>query len=362
MTEVPVRLGDRSYSVVVASAILDDIGEAVRSLATDARASRRVAIVTDSNVSDLYAPRVARSLEAAGYQVTEIHIPAGEQHKNLAWLTLIYDRLVEAQLERTSPIVALGGGVVGDLGGFAAATYLRGVPLVQVPTTLLAQVDASIGGKTGVNHPQGKNLIGAFYQPRLVWSDVETLRTLPRREYRAGLAEVVKYGAILDADLFRKIEKNVRGLVHQDRKLLTEVVARCARLKAGVVGEDEREGEFRAILNFGHTVGHAVESLTEYKRYLHGEAVAIGMVCAGRLSRRAGFLDTSEERRLEDVLDALGLPTELPSDLRGEPLAIAIESDKKAAGGEIRFICLEGIGRTRFHFMKARDIAEAVEP
>jgi 3-dehydroquinate synthase len=315
--------------------------------------------VSDSRVAPLYVPTVSASLRDCGFEVTEIHIPEGEQHKNLAWLALTYDRLIEAHLERSSPIVSVGGGVVGDLAGFAAATILRGVPFVQVPTTLLAQVDAAIGGKTGINHAAGKNLIGAFHQPCLVAIDVDTLKTLPRREHLAGLAEVVKYGAILDADLFERIENDAHAMLRYDSQLLRYAIATGCRLKAMVVEEDETEGSYRAILNFGHTVGHAIEVLTEYRRFLHGEAVAIGMVCAARVSHARGHLRREDAVRIERLLHSIGLPTQVPKELSVEAIALAIEADKKAAGGKIKFVCLEALGRTRFERLSAAEIARA---
>ncbi len=359
MDEIRVSLGPRSYPIAIGTGLLDRLGPRIVETLGAARRSARAAVVTDSRVGPLYLERVVRSLRDVGYSVAEIQIPEGEQHKNLAWLALTYDRLIEAHLERSSPIVALGGGVVGDLGGFAAATVLRGVPLIQVPTTLLAQVDAAIGGKTAINHSAGKNLIGSFYQPRLVWIDVDTLRTLPKREYLAGLAEVVKYAVILDPELFAKLEANVGALLRQDPELLTSVITTCCRLKVMVVEEDETETEYRAILNFGHTIGHAVETLTEYRKFLHGEAVAIGMVAAARLSRQRKLLPAGVEQRIVALLRAIGLPTAVPPDLRDEDLAIAIEADKKAGGGSIRFVCVEDIGRTRFERMTAAEIATA---
>jgi 3-dehydroquinate synthase len=357
MEEMRVSLGDRSYPIVIGAGWLARVGDRVRE-AVGPKAIR-AAVVSDSRVATLYASRVSEALRASGFAVTEIQIPEGEQHKNLAWLALLYDRLIEAQIERSSPVVAVGGGVVGDLAGFAAATVLRGVPLVQVPTTLLAQVDAAIGGKTAINHAAGKNLIGAFHQPRLVAIDVETLRTLPRREYIAGLAEVVKYGAILDAELFERLERNVDGLLRQDPALLVAVVSRCCRLKADVVESDETEGGYRAILNFGHTIGHAIETLTEYRRLLHGEAVGIGMLCAARLSHAVVSLSRADVDRLERLLGALGVPTQVPPDLQKEQIALAIEADKKASGGKIKFVCLESIGKTRFVALSAAEIAAA---
>jgi len=355
MEEIRVSLGARSYPIVIGSGWLSDVGARIRE-AVGAK-SIRAAVVSDSKVAPLYVPRVVESLRAAGFATTEIQIPEGEQHKNLAWLALLYDRLIEAQIERSSPVVAVGGGVVGDLAGFAAATVLRGVPLVQVPTTLLAQVDAAIGGKTAINHAAGKNLIGAFHQPRLVAIDLETLATLPRREYVAGLAEVVKYAAILDAALFDRLEKEADRLLRLDAELLHSVVAACCRLKARVVETDETEGDFRAVLNFGHTIGHAVETLTEYRRFLHGEAVAIGMVSAARLSQAKSTLAKADGARLEALCTKLGLPTRVPRELGADQLALTIEADKKAAGGKIKFVCLAEIGRTSFESLTAAEIA-----
>jgi 3-dehydroquinate synthase len=353
--EIRVALGDRSYPIVIGAGWLAGMGARVRSVVGSQAIG--AAVVSDSRVAPLYVPTVSASLRAADFAVAEIQIPEGEQHKNLAWLALVYDRLIEAHIERSSPIVAVGGGVVGDLAGFAAATVLRGVPLVQVPTTLLAQVDASVGGKTGINHASGKNLIGAFHQPRLVAIDLDTLKSLPRREYLAGLAEVVKYGAILDPELFARVDRNVPALLRQDTALLSDVVATSCRLKAMVVERDEREGDYRAILNFGHTLGHAVETLTDYRRLLHGEAVAIGMVCAARLSQLLGWLSRSDLERIEGLLRRIGLPTAVPSDLSADQLALAVEADKKARGGKIKFVCLEAIGKARFQALSAAEIA-----
>ena len=360
MHEIRVNLGERSYPIRIGTNLLGDVGASVRAILAGGPPTGVAAVVTDSRVAGLYLDRVASSLRRADYHVVEVQIPEGETHKNLAWLALTYDRLIDGRVERGSPIVALGGGVVGDLAGFAAATLLRGLPLIQVPTTLLAQVDAAIGGKTAVNHVAGKNLIGAFHQPRLVTVDVDTLRTLPRREFVAGLAEVVKYGAILDAALFDLLETNAARLLALDVERMIEVVATCCRLKAMVVEEDETEGDLRAILNFGHTVGHAIETLTDYQKFLHGEAVAIGMVAAARLSRRRGFLAPDIERRIAALLERLGLPTRLPKDLAADAIALTVEADKKAAGGKIRFVCLEAIGRTRFERLTAQEIAAAI--
>jgi 3-dehydroquinate synthase len=246
--------------------------------------------------------------------------------------------------------------VVGDLAGFAAATFQRGVPFVQIPTTLLAQVDASVGGKTAVNHPAGKNLIGAFYQPRLVIIDVETLRTLPKREFVAGLAEVIKYGVILNADLFTLLEEQLARFLQLDADLLTFVIKTCCQLKALVVEEDETESDYRAILNFGHTLGHAIESATEYKQFLHGEAVAIGMAFASHLSHKRGWCSGMVEQRVRKLLKKAGLPVDIPKDLKGEYLLFGLATDKKMAGGKVKFVCLEDVGKTRFEYLETKEI------
>jgi 3-dehydroquinate synthase len=343
--EVLVDLGPRSYPVIVGAGLLGLVGPRLAALGFRGRA----ALVTSERVGPLYAAPVERSLADAGFRPTVIRIPDGEEHKNVAWLAVIYDRLLEAGVDRGSPVIALGGGVIGDLTGFAAGTLLRGLPFVQVPTTLLAQVDSGLGGKTGVNHMRGKNLIGVFHQPRFVVADVDVLRTLPAREFAAGLAEVIKYGVIGDEMLFRRLEDGLPDVLAHGRDVLIALVAACCRQKAAVVARDEREelGE-RAVLNFGHTVGHAVEALTEYRTLLHGEAVAIGMVAAARVSRALGHCDGGAVERIERLLRRAGLPTELPGDLTPAALALAMQSDKKAAGGRIRFVATEGIGRTRF--------------
>ncbi|MBI1814255.1 MAG: 3-dehydroquinate synthase [Deltaproteobacteria bacterium] len=355
-TTVTVDLHERSYPIVIGVEVLASLGERLRAM----QVSRTVAIVTNPIVRQLYADAVVGGLTAAGFAATIIEIPAGEEHKNFAWLTFLYDRLLEARLDRNSAVVALGGGVIGDLTGFAAATFLRGVPYVQIPTTLLAQVDSSVGGKTGVNHPQGKNLVGAFYQPRLVLIDTETLHSLPRREFIAGLAEVIKYGVILSPDLFALLESDLARILALDSTVLREIIRVSCTLKALVVGEDERERGVRAILNFGHTLGHAIESLTEYKRYLHGEAIAIGMAFAARLSKVRGHCSEETVTRVVRVLKRAGLPVEIPREVVGRHLALAIEGDKKMSGGKIKFVCISEIGRTLFDQLGAAEIAQCV--
>jgi 3-dehydroquinate synthase len=355
-TTVRVDLGARSYPVYVGRAILDSVGTRLR----ETGAGSRVALLTTITVGALYAAAVRRSLENAGFDVTTIEIPDGEEHKSLSTISGIYDRLVDAGLDRGATLVALGGGVVGDIGGFAAATFLRGIALVHLPTTLVAQVDASIGGKTGVNHPLGKNLIGAFHQPRFVLADIEVLRSLPRREFVAGLAEVVKYGASLDPGLFAFLEESLLRVLALEPATLAHVVTACCRLKAAVVAADETESGYRAVLNFGHTVGHAVETLTGYTRYLHGEAVAIGLAYASRLSAQRGHCAPAAAGRVRALLERVGLPVAVPADLDAAAIARAVATDKKRREKAVRFVCLEAIGRTRFEYLSAAEIARCL--
>lgn len=350
--ELRVGLGNRSYSIVVGTGLLAQAGSEVAALLP----SERVAVVTNPTIAPLYLARVTDSLNQAGFRTRAIEIADGEEHKNLASLASIYDRLLEDGIDRGSVIVALGGGVVGDVTGFAAATILRGVPYVQIPTTLLAQVDSSVGGKTAINHARGKNLIGAFYQPRLVLCDIETLATLPRREFLAGMAEVIKYGVILDAELFALIEEHLDAILAQDRALLIHIVRRSCELKATVVSQDERESDYRAILNFGHTLAHAVENLTAYHTYLHGEAVALGMVAAARVSCARGHCNADVVERIERLLERAGLPVGLPGSLAVDDLAQAIERDKKARDGRVKFVCVDEIGRASFEQMTTAEI------
>lgn len=350
---VRVELGDRSYPICIGAGIIQTIGLRLREIG----AASRLAVVTNPTVGELYAARVCQSLTQAGFEPVVIEIPDGEEHKSLASLASIYDGLIGARLDRGTTVVALGGGVVGDIAGLAAATFLRGVSLVQVPTTLVALVDASVGGKTAINHRAGKNLIGAFYQPRMVLADVEVLRSLPRRELIAGLAEVIKYGIILDADFFDFLERALPRALEADPEVLRRIVAVCCRLKAAVVGADETESGYRAVLNFGHTVGHALEALTDYNRYLHGEAVAVGMVFATRLSETRGYCDGQTGERIRRLVERAGLPIEVPHDIDAESLAGAIGTDKKTRDGAVKFVCVETMGRTRFEHLEGRAIA-----
>ncbi len=352
---VRVELGARSYDIVVGMDVLDTLGSRLSALGF----AGRCGVVTSNRVGALYRARVERSLTLAGFRPMVVEIPDGEEHKTFATLERVLDAFLRAGVERRTPLVALGGGVVGDLTGFAAATLLRGVPVVQLPTTLLAQVDAAIGGKTAVDHPVGKNLLGAFHQPSLVLADVGVLATLPRRELLAGLAEVVKYGVIGDAALFERLEADPARVLTVDPTTFVPVVAACARQKAAVVAADEREerGE-RAMLNFGHTVGHALETVTGYGRYLHGEAVAIGMVAAARVSQALGACDAATVGRIRALLVRLGLPVDLPADVRPRDLEAAMRADKKSAGGQIRFVVVEGVGRVKIVALAAQQIVE----
>lgn len=357
METLKVNLGDRSYPIYVGVGILDSLGQRLQ----ESGLARKVAVVTNPTVAQLYLDAVHGSLHHAGFEVVPILVPDGEEHKTFKSLATIYDRLIAERCERKSCVLGLGGGVIGDLAGFAAATYLRGVPYVQVPTTLLAQVDSSVGGKTGVNHENGKNLIGAFYQPKLVLIDVNMLASLPRRELVAGLAEVIKYGIIEDPQLFRDVEKDLAKIIALDRELLQRVIVTSCSIKARVVETDEREENQRAVLNFGHTIGHALEAATDYREYLHGEAVGIGMVKAVMLSVQHGFCDRQTFERILKVIKKAGLPSEIPARLSMQSVIAAMQLDKKAAGGRIKFVMSEGIGKTRFHWLSPGEVLSALE-
>lgn len=345
MRTVTVPLGDRSYAIRVGGGLLPRLGAECKRL----QLGRRCAVLTDSNVAPRYAKQVLNSLSGTGFEAVLITVPAGEESKNLRLVQSCYDQLAAHRLERKSFIVALGGGVVGDLAGFVAATYLRGLAFVQVPTTLLAQVDSSVGGKVGVNLKAGKNLVGAFHQPRLVLCDLDTLHTLPPRELRAGLAEVIKYGIIYDARFFRQLEKAMPRLLKLDASLMASVVARCCAIKAEVVGQDETESGLRAILNFGHTIGHAIEAISGYGHYLHGEAISIGQVAAAWISSQLLGLSATEVERIRRLFMAADLPVKInltaPQFAR---LLAAMRLDKKVSGGEIKFVLAKRIGQVEW--------------
>ncbi|MBF0285032.1 MAG: 3-dehydroquinate synthase [Magnetococcales bacterium] len=351
-----VELGARSYDIVIGPGGLAGLGGALAPLLK----GRRAAIVTNETVAPLYLPTVTDALERAGFQTLPVILPDGEVYKEWSVLQRIFDALIAHRFERSSVIVALGGGVIGDMAGFAAACFLRGTPFVQVPTTLLSQVDSSVGGKTGINHPLGKNLIGAFYQPRLVVIDTDALSTLPRRELLAGLAEGIKYGVIRDEPLFARLEEKVHDLLALEPEILSEVIHACCRIKAEVVAGDEREESgARALLNFGHTFGHAVESVAGYGNVLHGEAVAMGMMAAAELSVRLGICAAGEAERLRRLLTASGFDLRLPKG-SVEDYWEAMTRDKKVEGGEIRFVLMTRIGHAEVRGGVARGLVEEV--
>ena len=351
-----VETETQSYPVFVGYGLLDKLGEKMKQAALSGKAT----IISDENVFPLYGDKVEVILEDAGFAVNSFVVPPGEETKSIDYAIKIYDFLVEHRAERDDIIVALGGGMVGDLAGFVAATFLRGMPWVQVPTSLVAMVDASIGGKVGVNHPEGKNLIGAFYQPSVVLADPQTLTTLPQRELTSGWAEVIKHGMILDKEFFEFLEADVNRLKKLEPELLSRAIARSAAIKAQVVSQDEKEMEGkRTILNYGHTIAHGLEAATRYKRFLHGEAVAIGMMGAAKLSQQLGLLPSAVVERQQALLQKFGLPTSLraeaASQKRGRKrsnlklslagITRAMELDKKVKGKAIRWVLLRDIGK-----------------
>jgi len=337
---VPVSLGSRSYDIEIGSGNLAAIGATIGAQAPPTR----TCVITDAHVEPLYAEEVTASLAAAGIETGLFSVPAGEQSKSIATADRLWNELLAAGADRGTLVVALGGGVVGDLAGFVAASFARGLPFWQIPTTLLAQVDSSVGGKTGVNLPAAKNMVGAFWQPRGVTIDTQVLATLPAREYRAGLAEVVKYGVILDAEFFAWLESESDAVTRKEDAALRHVIACCCQLKADVVRQDEREEHgLRAVLNYGHTFAHALEAATAYGQLLHGEAVAIGMQCAARLAHRLGRVDDQFVTRQTALLDALGLETAVPA-LDPVELTDLMQHDKKTVGGQLRLILPTRLG------------------
>ena len=353
---VSIDLGARSYDILIGAGLIDD----AESFAVPRAAGRDALIVSNPTVAAHYADRLGRSLERLHRRVHRVDLPDGERHKHWQTLNPVFDALLEQGCDRRTVLYALGGGVVGDMAGFAAACYMRGVDYVQVPTTLLAQVDSSVGGKTGINHPAGKNMIGAFYQPLRVVADLATLDTLPPREVAAGLAEVIKYGAVADDAFLGWIESHVDALKALDKPALAHAVRRSCELKAAVVGADEREAGLRAILNFGHTFGHAIEAGLGYGEWLHGEAVGCGMVLAAELSARCGLVDASLADRLARVVERAGLPVRAPA-LGAERYLELMRVDKKAEGGRIRFVLLEGAGRAGLHHADDAVVARVIE-
>lgn len=345
MRVLKVSLGARSYPIYIGPRLLPDLGR----FCQKQELGKRCAVISDETVAGRYARLALDSLSRAGFEPLLITQPAGEKAKSLPHVQSCYDRLAQHRLERRSFVVALGGGVVGDLAGFVAATYLRGIPFVQVPTTLLAQVDSSVGGKVGINLKAGKNLVGAFHQPRLVLCDLDVLQTLPAREFRAGLAEVIKYGIIYDARLFTLLEAHLPHLLSGNEEFLARVISRCCAIKAEVVRQDETESGLRAILNFGHTIGHGLEAISGYGRFLHGEAISIGQVAAARLSQEVLGLSPKEARRIETLFKRAGLPTEVKLHGRQKARLLgAMSLDKKVSDGEIKFVLARRIGQVEF--------------
>jgi 3-dehydroquinate synthase len=340
MNTIRVNLSSRSYDIVIRSADTSGLGGFARERCKGASAF----VVADKNTAEL-ASAAGRALTASGFRVMSAVFPAGESQKSLASASLLYDRLADARADRQTLVVAVGGGVVGDLTGFVAATFNRGLPFLQVPTTLLAMVDSSVGGKVAVNHPRAKNLIGAFHQPLGVWIDTAHLTTLPDREYRSGLAEVVKYGVILDPEFFIYLENNVDEIKSRDTEAICHIVGRSCRLKANVVEKDEREETgLRAVLNYGHTFAHAFEKVGGYGAWLHGEAVSAGMVCASRLAERRGLIDHADTERQRELLEELGLPTAPPPEWSVDDLLSVMRSDKKTVAGRLRFVLPKRLG------------------
>jgi 3-dehydroquinate synthase len=342
MKTITVKLKERSYAIHVAAGLLDEAGERLR--AAVGERARRAVVISNPTVNQLYGRRLERSLRRAGFKTHGFLIGDGERFKTLATAEKLYSFLIEQRIERSDVIVAVGGGVVGDISGFVAATYLRGIRFAQVPTTLLAQIDSSVGGKTGVNHALGKNLIGAFHQPALVVIDPTTLKTLPERELRAGLCEAIKYGVIRDRRLFERIRRELERLKQFDVDELTHLIHRSCQIKAEVVARDEREGGLRRILNFGHTVGHALEAVTRYRRFLHGEAVGHGMCAAARIAERLEIL-TGDERHLIDEAVRRAGPLPSAKTLALDDIISAMAHDKKAEAGHLAFVLPTAIGR-----------------
>ncbi|WP_435628672.1 3-dehydroquinate synthase [Candidatus Ferrigenium straubiae] len=339
MQILTVGLGERSYPIHIGSGLLGQAG-----LLQGVLPRKRAAIVTNATVAPLYLEKLQKTLQGIDVSAIPVILPDGEEYKNSATLNLIYDALLTNRCERTTPLIALGGGVIGDMTGYAAATYLRGVPFIQIPTTLLAQVDSSVGGKTGINHPLGKNMIGAFYQPQLVLADTDTLNTLPDNELAAGLAEVIKYGLIRDLPFLEWLEQNMDKLLARDTGALQYAIARSCRNKVEVVAADERESGERALLNLGHTFGHAIESGMGYGNWLHGEGVAAGTIMAADLSQRLGWIGAQDVARVRSLFERARLPTVAP-DLGAAKYLELMELDKKVEGGKMRFVLLKELGR-----------------
>ena len=339
MRRIPVELGEKSYDIVIGHGLGKEIGAFLKTR----NYSRRALVISDSNLAPLYGRHVLGILREAGLEAEIYVLPAGEKSKSLAEAEKIYTRMIGLGLDRKSPVFALGGGVVGDLAGVAAATYMRGVPFIQLPTSLLAQVDSSVGGKVAVNHAMGKNLIGCFYQPDAVFMELDFMESLPEREIRTGLGEIVKYGIIYDSEFFRFLEEHPAEILSLEEETLVHMIARSCEIKAAVVSEDEKESGLRRILNFGHTMAHAIEQETGYVRYNHGEAVAVGMMGAAHISRDMGLVDEAEVQRAKDLIEALHLPVRAEG-CTVENMYASIFHDKKTVNGKVNWVLMESIG------------------
>jgi len=341
MSDVIVELKERSYKIIIGKDALHKIGFRVIGFRPS-----KIGVISNKTVFPLYGEALLKSLKEVGLTAEVFLIPDGEEYKDLLWASYLYGELLKARFDRDSLLIAFGGGVVGDITGFVASTYMRGIRYIQVPTTLLAQVDSSVGGKTGVNHPLGKNMIGTFYQPSLVLIDIDTLKSLSQREFVAGIAEIIKYGVIADGELFDLLQRNIEGVFSFD-DILMKVIKRSCEIKANVVSRDEREAGLRAILNFGHTVGHALETVTGYKRFLHGEAVAIGMCVASQIAIDVEILNRGDAERIESLISLYKLPTKIPKDISLSDITEAMELDKKVRARRMRFVLPESIGKVR---------------
>jgi 3-dehydroquinate synthase len=350
MEKIDVALGARHYPITIGEGTLDSLPEVLTGLGVQGA----TAIVTDSNVAPLYAERVEQAVCKAGLTSVTCVLPAGEENKRLSHIERLCGDFLQEGLDRSSLVIALGGGVVGDMAGFAASAFMRGIPFIQIPSTIVAQVDSSVGGKTGVNHPLGKNIIGAFHQPAAVLIDLTLLKTLPDRELRAGLAEALKHGVIADAELFAFMEEKAEAILAKDLDALLTPVRRSCEIKAAVVAEDEREHGLRAMLNYGHTFGHGIEAATHYETYLHGEAVALGMHAAGILAQDLGLVDSAFVARQRACLLAYGLPVSFP-DIPIDEVLEAMKHDKKARAGTLKFIVVDALG----HAVQRTDVTEA---
>jgi len=349
---VKVELGNRSYDICIGENWLPQLGEILNFVPK----TSRMIMITDENVNRLYSNKVLAVLRNAGFRVDLAVIPGGEGCKNLTTTASLYEQMVASGLDRKSTVVALGGGIVGDVAGFVAATYMRGIACIQIPTTLLAQVDSSVGGKTGVNLPQGKNLVGAFHQPGLVFVDVAFLETLSEREYLTGLAETIKYGIIWDQDFFEYLENHLERIKVRDSECLKHIIQRCCAIKADIVSQDETENSLRALLNLGHTFGHAFESLTNY-HFTHGEAVGIGTICAARLAHRLNLLPARDLARIENILKGYGLPTDY-GNLNSSDIIAQMHKDKKNIGGRMQIVLPTSIGNSQiFDDLREIDVA-----